>query len=143
MARAGSPVPKIDWPATRISAPAAHDAGRVGQIYAAIHFDGRLVAGCIEQLAYRPNLRLASRDESLAPEPGIDRHHQHVVDIGRHLLDRDHRRRRVEDDARLRAETLDQLQRAMQVRQHLHVDRDHRRPGIPRTSGYSGPGPRS
>ena len=64
------------------------------------------------------------------PNPGVDRHHEHVVDVAGDLLDRDDRRRRIEHDARLGAERLDGVHRAMQVRQHLDVHRDHRGAGL-------------
>ena len=40
------------------------------------------------------------------------------------------RRRRIEDDARLDAERLDRVHRAVQVRQHFDVHRHHRRAGV-------------
>ena len=46
------------------------------------------------------------------------------------LLERADRRRRIEHDAGLDAERLDRVDRAMQVRQHLDVHRDHRGAGV-------------
>ena len=46
------------------------------------------------------HLGLAARDESLAAEPGVHRHHEHEVDVARDLLERADRRRWVQHDAR-------------------------------------------
>ena len=43
---------------------------------------------------------------------------------------RSDRRRRVDHDAGLDAERLDRVHGAMQMRQHLDVDRDHRGAGV-------------
>ena len=87
-------------------------------------------AGAVEQRAHLPDLRLAARNERLAAEAGVHRHDEHEVDVAGDLLERDDRRRRVEDDARLDAERLDGVHGAMQMRQHFDVDRDHRRAGL-------------
>ena len=76
------------------AAPAATTRGDVRAIDAAVDLDRRGVARRVEQRAHRPDFRLAARDESLAAEARVDRHHEHVVDVAGDLLERDDRRRR-------------------------------------------------
>src|ERR1051325_1054832 len=64
------------------------------------------------------------RDEGLAAEAGIDRHHEDQVDQVDHVLDRAFRRARIERDAGLLAERADRLQRTMDVRTRLDMHRD-------------------
>ena len=86
-------------------------------------------AACVEQARTRTDFRLAARDESLAAEPRVDRHHQHVVEVAGDLLERADRRRRVERHAGLRAELLDRVDRAVQVRQRpRRAPKSSRRP---------------
>ena len=68
------------------------DAADVAQIDAAVDLDRRRVAGAIEQRAHLADFRLAARDERLAAEAGVDRHHEHEVDVAGDLLERADRR---------------------------------------------------
>ena len=71
-------------------------------IDAAVNLNGRGVAGAVEERANRGNLGFAAGDESLSAKPGVDRHDQHEVDVAGDL-ERDDGRRRVQNDASLRA----------------------------------------
>ena len=118
------------WPATRIRAPAATTRGAVLQVDAAVDFDGRRrVAGAIERSADLSDLRLAPRNEALAAEARVHRHHQHEVHIAGDLFERDDRRRWIEHDPGFDAERLDGVNRAVQMGQDFDVDRDHRGAG--------------
>src|SRR5262249_23405334 len=55
-----------------------HHASDVVAIDAAVDFDRGPAACAVEQRAHILKLRLAARDESLATEARVDRHHQHV-----------------------------------------------------------------
>ena len=63
-------------------------------------------------------------DEALTAEAGIDAHHQHEVDIVPDMLEGGDRRRRVQRDAGLLAQMLDELQRAVEMRPRLGMDGD-------------------
>ncbi len=101
--------------------------GNVLLIDAAVDCHRRAVPGAIEQLADFPDFRLAARNESLTAEAGIDRHHQHVVDVGGDVFEHHRWRRRIEHHASPDTQRLDGVHRAMQMRQDLDVDRHHRR----------------
>ena len=64
------------------------------------------------------------RNEALAAEAGIDRHHQNEVDQVDEVLDARSRRARVERHADLLAERADRLQRAVHVRAGLDMHGD-------------------
>ena len=76
------------------------------------------------------DLVFAAGNKALAAEARVDRHDEDEVDVGGDLLERGHRRRRVEHDAGLRAERLDGVDRAMQMGQDFDVHRHHRRAGL-------------
>jgi len=101
------------------------DARDIVDVDTAVDFDGRVVADPIEQRPNRTNFGLAPRDESLSPEPRIDGHDQDEVDVGGDLLERANGRRGVQNDAGLCAQGLDGVDRAMEVRQHFDMHRDH------------------
>ena len=58
------------------------------------------------------------------PNPGVDGHHQHEIDIGEHRLDGVDRCGRVECDAGALAGALDALERPVQMSARLGVDGD-------------------
>ena len=109
------------------TAPAARSCAAVPSMPATTSC---VVACAVEQSAHVPNFRLAARNESLAAETGVDRHDEHIVDVGGDLEDRADRRRGIQHDSRLGAQRLDGVHRAVQMRQHFHVDRDHRGAGV-------------
>ena len=87
-------------------------------------------APAVEQLADSTHFRLAPRDKGLAAESGIDRHHEHVVEVADDLFERADGRRRIDRDAGQRSQLLDEMQRPMEVGQHLGMNRDPRRSGV-------------
>src|SRR3989304_1210151 len=56
-----------------------------------------------EQRADLADLPVRARQERLAAEAGVDRHHEHEVEVVEHVLERVGGRRGVEGDARARA----------------------------------------
>ena len=143
-AASASSVPKTAEPATIQSAPAATTSR--DRCARRCRRPPRWAPGCrlVEQRAHRPYFGRAARDEGLAAEPGIHRHDEHEVDVGRHFLEAADRRRRVQRDAGLAApRLLMSADRPVQVGQHLDVDRDQRRRRPRRTPECSDPGPRS
>ena len=84
------------------------DTWRGIQVDAAVDFDGRRgIAGTIERGANLSDLRFAPRNEALAAEARVHRHHQHEVDISGDLFECDDRRRWIEDDPGFDAECFD------------------------------------
>src|SRR5260221_536381 len=51
----------------------------------------------------------------LMPEPRVDGHHQHLVDVGQDFLKNACRRRWIDNDARTLSESSNALHRAMQI----------------------------
>src|ERR671939_1932315 len=69
-------------------------------------------------------------DKGLASEAGVDAHYVHVAHVRQRPLYRLGRRRRVEGDAGLTTAGSDQVKCAVQVRDHLGLDRDADDPGL-------------
>src|SRR4030095_5161195 len=86
---AATPGPKVAAPGKRKPAACRHDTGCVGCVDPAVDADRRIAAVPIEQFADSPYLRLAARDKSLTAKAGVYRHHQHVIDVRRNLIERD------------------------------------------------------
>src|SRR4029450_7738190 len=106
------------------------DATDVTDIDSAVDFDGCGVAHAVEKSPDVPDFGLAAGNEGLSPEPGVNRHHEHVVDIRRDGLQKNNRCRWVDDDASFDPEILDGVHGAMEVRKYLDVNRHHRRAGF-------------
>ena len=78
----------------------------------------------IDGLAQALHLLKLARDESLTAETGIDAHHQHQIDLFQYVIEHLGRGRRVERHARLLAERLDALDRAVQMWSRLLMHGD-------------------
>ena len=79
----------------------------------------------VEHRANAADLLDAVRNERLAAEAGVHRHHEHEIQVAGDVLERDGGRGRVEDRTGLGAELLDEVDRAVQVRHRLDVHRHH------------------
>src|ERR687889_1372104 len=86
---------------------------------AAVHLDGD-----VGDLLEPPDLLDHLGNEGLASESGVDAHYVHVAHVRQRPLYRLGRRRRVEGDAGLTTAGSDQVKCAVQVRDHLGLDRD-------------------
>ena len=121
----------LSGPPLNTAVPATSDVGagldafprRLG-IDAAIDLEIDRPARGVDRLAQGGDLGELALDEGLAAEAGIDAHHQHEIEVAQHVLDGGDRRRRVEHAARLLAQALDELDRAVDVRARLGMERD-------------------
>ena len=141
--RARSRAPNTAVPATKTSAPARAAAPIVsGPMPPSTSSATSRPRSSIQR---RSVLDLAehARDELLAAEARVDRHHQHLVDVAEHRLDACAGRRRVQHHAGARAGLADLREGAVQVRAGLDVDADGRRRRRARSPPRSAPAPRS
>jgi hypothetical protein len=97
--------------------------GRV-EIDAAVYFQVDLPPALVDPAAQRPDLVELRADEALPAEAGIDAHHQDQVEIVDQVIDRFDRRRRVQRDAGLLAERLDELDGAVGMGAGFRMNRD-------------------
>ena len=82
----------------------------------------------LDHLADRRNLLELAFDEALSAKAGIHAHHQDQVDHVDQIVEHLGGRGRVQDNAGPLAQSLDMLDRAMDVRPRLRVDGDRVRP---------------
>ena len=71
--------------------PCCDHGGGVGLLDAAVDATTARDACLSNNCTHGSDFRLAARDKGLAAEPRIDRHHQHVVEIGGDVLERGQR----------------------------------------------------
>ncbi len=128
--RSASPAPNTACPATRIVSTRLGQRADVAHVHAAVHLDARAEAAVLDLLAQPAHLVEAAGQELLAAEPRVDRHHQHVVELGQDLLERGQRRRGVDGHAGLDPAVLQVGHRPLEVGQRLRVQADPRRPGV-------------
>src|SRR5207253_6961026 len=74
--------------------------------------DGDVDAAAAEERPDLADLAMRARDERLAAEPWVDRHHEDEIEVVQDVLEHRRRRRGIERDARLRAELPDLGERA-------------------------------
>src|SRR5439155_21982268 len=78
--------------------------------------DGDVDGPGTQELFDLANLSMRARDERLAAEARVHRHHQHEIELREHVLERRGRRGRVQRDTRARAELADLGERALEMR---------------------------
>src|SRR5262245_9769599 len=108
----------------------AHDVGDVVDLDPAVDLDVDREIALLDHPAELRDLRERAGDERLASKPGVHAHHEHLLDVFQHPLDRLDRGGRVEHDARLLAELADLADRAVEVWARLDVHADQVGAGV-------------
>jgi hypothetical protein len=119
-----SRAPNTALPATNTSAPARAASAIVSGPIPPSDLERDVEPALVDPAPQRLDLAQHARDELLAAEAGVHRHHEHLVDVAEHRLDARRGRRRVQHHARARARLADLVDRAVQVRTRLDVDAD-------------------
>ncbi len=129
--RSGSPPAKAAAPTTTISAPASTTDAEVAGVDAAVDLDRDREPPRPDRLAEPPDLVEARGEERLPGEAGVDRHHEHEVDLGQDLLERADGGRGVEHHPGPHAALAEVVDGALQVGERLdvHADRGGARVG--------------
>src|SRR5689334_24103575 len=95
---------------------------------AAVHLEGRPRAAAVEQGTDSPDLVGGGREVRLSAVAGIDRHHQHEVEIRHDLLDEADGAGRVEREPRPHPALAHRRELALDVDGRLGMEGEHRSP---------------
>ena len=98
---------------------------------AAVHLQLYLrQSALVQHLTQTRNSGRAARDVFLTAKAGVDRHEQHQIHIRQYLFHSDQRRGWIQRDAGLQSQFLDLLDRTMQVRTRLDMNRQSVGPSL-------------